>query len=29
MCSLASGSKTYSEKVGYSVVNIWNKGVTT
>ena len=27
--ALASGSKTYSEKVGYSVVNIWNKGVTT
>ena len=27
--SLASGAKTYSEKVGYSVVNIWNKGVTT
>ena len=27
--SLASGAKTYGEKVGYSVVNIWNKGVTT
>ena len=27
--ALASGAKTYSEKVGYSVVNIWNKGVTT
>jgi altronate dehydratase len=27
--ALASGSKTYSEKVGYSVANIWNKGVTT
>ena len=27
--SLASGAKTYSEKVGYAVVNIWNKGVTT
>ena len=21
--------ETYSEKVGYAVVNIWNKGVTT
>jgi altronate hydrolase len=27
--AMASGAKTYSEKVGYSVVNIWNKGVTT
>ena len=25
----ASGAKTYSEKVGYSVVNIWDKGVVT
>jgi altronate hydrolase len=27
--AMASGAKTYSEKVGYSVVNIWDKGVTT
>ena len=27
--ALASGAKTYSEKVGYAVVNVWNKGVTT
>ena len=27
--ALSSGAKTYSEKVGYAVVNIWNKGVTT
>lgn len=25
----ASGAKTYSEKIGYSVVNIWDKGVVT
>ncbi|MBT3272638.1 MAG: altronate dehydratase [Spirochaetales bacterium] len=25
----ASGAKTYSEKLGYSVVNIWNSGVIT
>ena len=29
MLAMASGAKTYSEKVGYSVVNIWDKGVTT
>jgi altronate hydrolase len=27
--AMASGAKTYSEKVGYSVVNIWDKGVVT
>ena len=27
--AVASGAKTYSEKVGYSVVNIWNSGVIT
>ena len=27
--AMASGAKTYSEKIGYSVVNIWDKGVTT
>jgi altronate hydrolase len=27
--TIAGGAKTYSEKVGYSVVNIWDKGVTT
>jgi altronate hydrolase len=27
--AMASGAKTYSEKVGYSVINIWDKGVTT
>ena len=25
----ASGAKTYSEKIGYAVVNIWNSGVVT
>lgn len=29
LLAMASGAKTYSEKVGYSVVNIWDKGVTT
>lgn len=27
--AMASGAKTYSEKIGYSVVNIWDKGVVT
>ena len=27
--AMASGAKSYSEKVGYSVVNIWDKGVVT
>jgi altronate hydrolase len=27
--AIASGAKTYSEKTGYAVVNIWDKGVVT
>ena len=27
--AMASGAKTYSEKAGYSVINIWDKGVVT
>lgn len=29
LLAMASGAKTYREKVGYFVVNIWDKGVTT